>query len=185
MKPPVTLSQIDKSVELFNSLRKLSQQQVYVGIPESSAADRARKISELQSSVKGTSRRATRKRNRYAKMLSQQVTNAGLLFIHSKGSDLKHIPARPVLEPAIEANKDAISAELQAAAQLALDGQDPTPRLKRAGMASQNAARRWFTDPRNNWAPNAPETIQRKGSSQPLIDTGAMRAAITYVVKED
>lgn len=33
------------------------------------------------------------------------------------------------------------------------------------------------------WTPNAPSTIAQKGSSQPLIDTGAMRQAIRYKVK--
>lgn len=33
-----------------------------------------------------------------------------------------------------------------------------------------------------DWAPNAQSTIYRKGSSKPLIDTGAMRQAIRYKV---
>ena len=32
--------------------------------------------------------------------------------------------------------------------------------------------------------PNSPVTIARKGSSKPLIDTGAMRAAVTWKVDE-
>lgn len=32
--------------------------------------------------------------------------------------------------------------------------------------------------------PNAPRTIAEKGSSNPLIDTGAMRASIRYVVEK-
>ena len=35
-----------------------------------------------------------------------------------------------------------------------------------------------------NWKPNAPLTIELKGSSHPLIDTGQMRQSITYVVEE-
>jgi hypothetical protein len=31
--------------------------------------------------------------------------------------------------------------------------------------------------------PNSPQTIARKGSSNPLVDTGAMRAAIRYEVR--
>ena len=31
-----------------------------------------------------------------------------------------------------------------------------------------------------HWAPNAPSTILKKGSSKPLIDTGAMMGAIRY-----
>ena len=30
------------------------------------------------------------------------------------------------------------------------------------------------------WTPNSPVTIARKGSSRPLIDTGELRASITY-----
>lgn len=32
--------------------------------------------------------------------------------------------------------------------------------------------------------PNAPSTIARKGSSKPLIDTGALRSSISYRVRE-
>lgn len=34
------------------------------------------------------------------------------------------------------------------------------------------------------WEPNAESTIKKKGSSQPLIDTGEMRRAITWVLKK-
>lgn len=33
--------------------------------------------------------------------------------------------------------------------------------------------------------PNAPSTVKRKGSSTPLVDTGALRQAITYVIEGD
>jgi hypothetical protein len=33
--------------------------------------------------------------------------------------------------------------------------------------------------------PNAPSTIRRKGSSNPLIDSGEMRGAVTYKVDDD
>lgn len=32
---------------------------------------------------------------------------------------------------------------------------------------------------------NAPSTVKRKGSSTPLVDTGALRQAITYVIEGD
>lgn len=32
--------------------------------------------------------------------------------------------------------------------------------------------------------PNAPSTIERKGSSTPLVDTGRLRQSITYVIEE-
>lgn len=48
----------------------------------------------------------------------QVINNASLLFIHTHGSPIRGIPARPVIEPAIAAsgNKEAISTELAAAA---------------------------------------------------------------------
>ena len=33
------------------------------------------------------------------------------------------------------------------------------------------------------FAPNAPATVLRKGSAQPLIDTGLMRQSVKYVVR--
>ncbi|MBY6921870.1 hypothetical protein HYH30_19035, partial [Clostridium botulinum] len=43
--------------------------------------------------------------------------------------------------------------------------------------------RAWFTNPSNNWAENSAETIKRKDSDKPLIDTGELRKSITYVIK--
>jgi hypothetical protein len=115
------------------------------------------------------------------------VNNAELLFIHSKGSPIRHIPPRPVLEPAIAAedNLKKITYQLVEADKAALAGNMALARQRvgKAGLAGQNAARGWFTDPRNAWAPNRPATIRHKGSDRPLIDTGALRAAITYVVR--
>ena len=62
---------------------------------------------------------------------------------------------------------------------------DPSLGVVRAALAGQNAARRWFTDSRNNWAPNKPATIRRKGSDKPLIDTGVLRAAIVGITREE
>lgn len=33
--------------------------------------------------------------------------------------------------------------------------------------------------------PNAPSTVERKGSSNPLVDTGFMRQSVTYLVKRE
>jgi hypothetical protein len=113
-----------------------------------------------------------------------KLNNAELLFIHTKGSPLKSIPARPVIEPAIEANQEFINKELGNAvsAALANDPEGVNAALNRAGMVAANACKAWFLDARNGWAPNKPATIRRKGSERPLIDTAAMRRAITHVV---
>ena len=159
-------------------LTELAKYSVYVGIPES---DEQRKAGEM--------------------------TNAALLHIHTNGSPVMNIPARPVLEPAIEEpnNSKKLSAQL---IQVALssfnnDRAGVTTNLEKTGMLAQNICRDWFEDPANGWPPNQPATVKRKlsrlkgkkrkeaieaykaGSSvdQPLIDTGEMRKSITYVVE--
>ena len=117
----------------------------------------------------------------------QPIGNAALMYLHTHGSPLQHIPPRPVIEPAIAAqgNKEIISGELKDAAKGIFDRQADQARtsLRRAGQAGANASIAWFRDPRNGWAPNKPSTIRRKKSDRPLIDTGALRASITFVVR--
>jgi len=115
----------------------------------------------------------------------EEMNNASLLFIHTNGSPLRNIPPRPVIEPALAYNASKISEQvagmLRAAAEN--DAQKVNQYAHRIGMAGQNAARDWFTNPANGWPPNAPSTIARKGSSQPLIDTGNLRKSIIYVIR--
>jgi len=117
----------------------------------------------------------------------EKINNAELLFIHTNGSPLRNIPARPVLQPAIEnkATNSAIVVQLDNAIRSLLNGDDSQyiNSLNSAGMIAQNASRRWFVNPENGWAPNAMSTIKAKGSNKPLIDTGEMRKAIVYVVR--
>lgn len=117
----------------------------------------------------------------------QPIGNAALLYVQTHGSPARNIPARPVIEPAIAAdgNREQISGELAEAAKAHLEGspEQTDLHLRRAGMAGRNASVNWFTDARNNWAPNRPSTIRRKKSDRPLIDTGALRRSLTYVVR--
>ncbi|MCM1059463.1 MAG: hypothetical protein NC452_04140 [Eubacterium sp.] len=114
-----------------------------------------------------------------------KATNAELLFIHTNGSPIRGIPARPVLQPAIEDDKEHIGEMLGKAIDAATGGkkEEIVPALERAGMYASGKCKAWFTNPSNNWAPNSEETIAKKKSSRPLIDTGEMRKSITYVVK--
>lgn len=135
-----------------------------------------------------------------------QITNAQLMFIHTNGSPLHGIPARPVIEPAIQAdgNREQITDQLAAAAQTVLQGNpvSAVKYLRLAGQAGENVSREWFTDSRNNWPPNSPATIAAKEKkmtaeskasalaagnplTRPLIDTGQLRKSIIYVVREN
>lgn len=116
----------------------------------------------------------------------EEINNASLLYLHTNGSPINNIPARPVLEPSIKANKGIITPHLGNAAAAALRGRPDQAQseMNIAGSVAANGAKKWFTDPRNNWPPDAPSTVEAKGSDKPLIDTAAMRRAITFVVRQ-
>ena len=40
--------------------------------------------------------------------------------------------------------------------------EDANQMLKKVGTLGANGAKKWFTDPRNGWRQNSPETIRRK-----------------------
>jgi hypothetical protein len=141
---------------ISGNIRKLAKSSVLVGIP---SKDNARK--------------------------GDPLGNAALLYLHTHGSELQNIPKRPVIEPALKENRDLYMPELREAVATAIDGEEFTTHLDKAGTIAANSAKRWFVDPRNNWPPNAPATIKDKGSDQPLIDTGELRRSITHVVRTD
>jgi len=182
--PQITLARKSGSAALMKRVLGLTKLAAYVGVPAASSKDRSAQL--LGMAAKTTSKR---KKAKLLKASISDVTNAELLFIHTKGSPKMHIPPRPVIEPAIEAdgNKQAISNEISKSLKASLAGDRPEAlkRMKRAALAGQNAARGWFTDGRNHWAPNTPGTIRRKGSDRPLIDTGALRASIQGIVAEE
>ena len=118
------------------------------------------------------------------------ITNAELLYIHTNGSEIKNIPARPVIEPALKKDKERLNKMMGKASRLAFEGnkQEAIRQLKLVGMRGQNISRAWFVNPENGWPPNSPRTYQKKldkGSTdpKPLIDTGELRKSITYVVE--
>jgi hypothetical protein len=181
--PKIVIARKTGSDAFLKRALGLGKLAAYVGVP-SQGTERKAQLLGMAGKTKSPKKRA-----RLTKAATEDVTNAELLFIHTKGSPKMHIPARPVIEPAVaaEGNKQAIANELVQSARATIDGkhEQAVQRMKRAGLAGQNAARSWFTDSRNGWKPNAPSTIARKGSARPLIDTGALRASITYVIKEE
>ena len=143
---------------LLSRLFRLERTAVYVGVPQGRASRTGAKIN-----------------------------NAELLYIHTNGSPARNIPARPVIEPALKYHKAKVMAQYEKAVSAAASGNQQAfaAALHRTGLAGQNAARDWFTNPANNWAPNSPRTIAKKGSSRPLIDTATLRKSIVYVVREE
>lgn len=180
---------IDKTNEIKKIIDDLANKQVYVGIPEGESSQRGQgePISNaelLYAHTHGIRQKVMRdEMNPRVESGEMTYSKAYELWIQTHGSPLWRSPPRPVLEPAMEHNKEAIAQQLRRVSEVALDGGDPEPELHRAGLMGQNFARGWFTDPANNWAPNSPITEERKGSDLPMIDKGELRKAITYVVK--
>lgn len=116
------------------------------------------------------------------------IDNASLLYLHENGIPSHNIPPRPVLKPAIaqEDVRKQIQELLRAGMSAALlqgDTGKAEQMYSRAGMVGRAACQKYITDG-SNLAPNAPSTIERKGSSKPLIDTGSMLGSITYAVRK-
>ena len=149
--------------QMMNGLDWIENSGVYVGVPEDESSRE-----------------------------DEDITNAELLFIHTNGSPINNVPARPVIEPALEDDMERLTSMLKDFANEAIEGnfEEAQKQLERTGMRAQNVCRNWFTNADNNWPENAPSVRERKikkGSTEPrpLIDTGELRKSIIYVVVKD
>lgn len=178
----------DSVPELLKALDELKNNEVLVGIPEAKSSRKKeiiRNAELLYIHTHGIRRKSMRQEMQETMDNGSPYSEAYQLYIQEHGSPLWASPPRPVLEPAIEHRKDWIAEQLGKAAEAALDGnvKGVQDGLHKAGQVAENAARDWFTDPTNGWAPNSPETIKLKGSDRPLIDTDQMRKSITHVLR--
>lgn len=176
---------------LFERLRGLQKRHIYVGIPQAKNSRKGEEIGNaelLYIHTHGIRRRPMIEEMDQNMARGLKYSAAFSLYIQSHGSPLWHSPPRPVIEPALAANKVRIAAEFKKIYQAtaAADGDGVERAITRTGLLAQNVCRdEWFDDPRNNWPANSPVTIAKKKSDKPLINTGAMRKAITYVVRSD
>lgn len=172
------------------ALQKLTQKDVLVGIPaEKATREKSKDINNaelLYIHTHGVRTPAMRQEMQQHMDKGMTYSKAHQLYLREHGSPAMAIPPRPVLEPSIQANKEAIGKWLGKAGKAALEGnaEKYMYNLEGAGNLAEKGARLWFKDPRNNWAPNSPRTIKRKGSDKPLIDTDEMHKKIVYVIRD-
>lgn len=88
------------------------------------------------------------------------------------------IPARPWLEPGVVSATDEITRTIEEGL---ADDRPMDDILETVGIVAAGAVKVYMTELKT--PPNAASTIRKKGSSNPLIDTGAMRASVTYQVQ--
>jgi len=175
----------DLTSDIANSLKDLANKNVCIGVPDSTEHSDG-KITNAQLLYVHTN--GVRENSMIKEMQhdvnEKSYSHAYELYVHEHGSPLFRIPPRPVLEPAIDNSKDQVAELMKDAVKVALNGGNITPSLNEVGMQGQNIARAWFTNPSNNWAPNAQSTIDSKGSENPLIDSGELRKSIVYTIHE-
>lgn len=153
------LSAMEREQKIIERIKELKKKEILVGIPEDTADRR-----------------------------EGEINNPSLLYLHTHGSPLRNLPARPVIEAALEDSEtqEVISADLKLVAEAIME-EDFTKAerlMKLTGMDAVNKIKEWFENPRNNWPPLKPATIKAKGSDAILVDTGQMRNSITYVISE-
>ncbi len=178
----------DNTDMVKKALDAIKDMQVYVGVPEedSSREDEEITNAELAFLMTNGVRQRPMRKEMEADVEKRGYHAAYDMYIQSHGSPLWQTPPRPIIEPAIEDDKEVLSDLLGEALKAALEGdQDKALEyLNKAGLEGQAASQDWFTNPKNGWDPNAQSTIDAKGSDKPNIDTGDLRKSITYIVKK-
>lgn len=103
-------------------------------------------------------------------------------MVHEYGSPTRNIPARPFIAPPIKDNVEKYKRMMRdQALKLIFRRTTLHNALSLVGEAGKADIQKYMLSA--NFAPLSAATIERKGSSKPLIDTGQMRNAITYEVK--
>jgi hypothetical protein len=103
--------------------------------------------------------------------------------VNEYGSPSNNIPSRPFMRTTIDDNAQELAKMLRDRVNAAIARRNTTATgaLKAVGLHARNlmvkSIRNW-TDP-----PNEASTIERKGDNNPLVDTGAMQASITFEVR--
>ena len=90
------------------------------------------------------------------------------------------IPARPFLRNTMYENEARFASFIMPYIQNVMEGGSADEVFSALGPFMVQAIQR--TIAAGGFAPNAPSTIKKKGSSKPLIDTGSMYGAITFNV---
>lgn len=96
------------------------------------------------------------------------------------GTDDEHVPPRPWLVPGVESATQDI---LDTIADGLEKGTPSVQVLEQVGVIAVGKVKEFMTDLSS--PANATSTIKAKGSSNPLIDTGALRASVDYKITNE
>ena len=103
-------------------------------------------------------------------------------MVHEYGSPTRNIPARPFIGPPIKDNVEKYKRMMRdQALKLIFRRTTLNNALSLVGEAGKADIQKYMLSA--SFTPLSAATIERKGSSKPLINSGQMRNAITYEVK--
>lgn len=171
---------------ILEALKKLSEDELLVGVSADTAGSgRGEDINNAELAYIHTNGvRAAGMKSETDKAVEEGTPYPLALqaYIKEHGSPAYRVPPRPFLEPGIEKHLDLVESGMKAALQDVLDGGDGRAQRERLGATMAAKVQAYFQED-NGWPPNAPSTIKKKGSAQPLVDTGALRQSITYIIR--
>lgn len=174
----------DKMKKILEDLQALGDAQVLVGVPAASSINERKPVGE-------------------EKRDSSNVTNAFLAYIHDNGSPVAGIPAREFMRPGIRKVQNKISKLLSSAARAFLDKNEGEAfkELTRAGLVASSSIKEVINDGEGfeplkrgtllgrvrsrKYLKKLPKDQKEEvmASFHPLVWTGQLRNAITYVVR--
>ena len=91
------------------------------------------------------------------------------------------IPPRPFMSQTVSSHGDEISKAIADGCSVVMEGGSAAEALDQIGSKVKGLIQNEMAS--GNFTPNAPETIKKKGSSTPLIDTGRMMQSVEYAVR--
>jgi hypothetical protein len=142
-------------------------------------------LEELKKASKGMKARVGIMGAQSARSDASGLTNPEVGVIQIFGSYEHKIPPRDFLLYPIIKNERKIVSDLRGSQMVkeALDRGDVKKVFKLLGLIALKYVHEAFaTAGWGSWAPNRPSTIDRKGSSQPLIDTAQLERSCTSTV---
>lgn len=92
------------------------------------------------------------------------------------------IPSRPFMRSAFDSNVDRYERMMvEGSAEIPKGSATLQAIMSRIAVEMHNDIKRSILS--GSFDPNAPSTVERKGSSKPLVDTGAALSAVTFEVR--
>ena len=111
---------------------------------------------------------------------NERQTNADIGLVHEMGSMSRHIPRRSFLEMPLTLKMPEYAKTFGAQIMKAIDEGNIKPVFVNMGIKGEQVVQLAFASRGFGiWPGNAPYTIAKKGSSQPLIDTAQLRRSIS------